>query len=343
MKLAFTPYNENRVDCYWNNVFGIMMTRNPSFRILVPLVSSRYEMPIADQSRMSEEQFQHWQNNGLLLPHVRKWFPDKIFQQYMKAIDIPVSVNTDIMDTIKQYIREGIYCFVRLNRFHLSICPEFGKEELVHPIMIYGFDEDRKVVHLIEDCSSRFESYEVSYHEIEASYESIAAEEKLALGIQVLSDRLSEHVPVETILQNIEVQLNSESVVQDNITYIKGFEAVKQYRHRFHEAAARVTVADTNVHNRLSTPVFYQQRNLMLVEYLMNVGILLERDGKELLNHFTKLHQTWGLIRSKLLIYIMMETKPEAAQYFVRMDEYIAECLQEELLLEQMVNHLRYA
>ncbi|WP_127533601.1 hypothetical protein [Paenibacillus kobensis] len=341
MKLAFVPYNENRVDCYWNNVFGIMMTRDPSFRMLVPYVSSRYEMPIADRSRMPEAEFSRRQNNGLLLPHVRKRLPEDVFNQYMKTLDIPVSDRTDIIDTVKRYIKDGIYTFVRLNRYHLPICPEFGKADLVHPIMIYGFDDDREIVHLIEDFSSKFESYEVSYRDIAISYESIPAEYKFAMGIQVINDRVSRDVPVETIIRNIEGQLNSQSVEQDAVTYIKGFDAVKEYRQRFEEAAAHVAVTDTNVHNRLSTPVFYQHRNMMLVEDLMSAGKLSAQDGEILHAEFTKLHKTWGLIRSKLLIYIMMPMKPEPVHYFAKMDAYIAECLQEEQLLERLVDRLK--
>jgi len=343
LKLDFIAYNDNRVDCYWNNVFGIMITRDQAFRSFAPLVTSRYEMPVADRSRMTEEDYVHWQTNGLLLPHVRKWLSDDIFNQYMKTLDIPVSESTDIIELAKRYISEGIYCFVRLNRYYLSICPEFGKTDLVHPIMIYGFDEERQVVHLIEDFSGRFESYEVSYRDIETSYASIPAEYKFAMGIEVINDRLSPGVPVEAIVRNIETQLRSEAVEQDAVTFVKGFDAVKQYRHRLAESAARVAVMDENVHNRLSTPVFYQQRNVMLIDYLTRAGILSTGDGEELQAAFAGLHKTWGLIRSKVLVYLMMDKKPEPVQYFAKMDAYIAECLQEERLLEQLADRLKLA
>lgn len=339
VKLAFEPYNANRIDCYWNNVVGILMTRHEEFEALVPLVASQYAMPVPKRGVVSAAKFRELQYNGLLLPYVTRELPDELCDRYVERTELALSRTTDIVELVKQHVRSGHYCILRLNRFHFPYCPESMQQSMVHPVLVYGFDDARSVVHTVEDCvpPGKIIPYELSYESLQSAYDFVEEQELFGLSLRVLQERMAPAVPCDVIRATIRKQLYGGSVDTEQETLLRGLEAVEYYRERFAEAALEMSGQDVQANLRLSYPLFYQQRNLMLVDYLNRKSMMSGREYEELRHGFKELHDAWGLIRTKLIQYYVKPERPAVQTYAAEMAPYLERCLQERELLLQVL------
>lgn len=345
VKLAFEPYNANRIDCYWNNVVAILMTRHEEFEALVPLVASQYVIPVPKREIISAAEFTDRQQNGLLLPYLTRELPDELCDRYIERTELSLGRDTDIVELVRQYVRGGYYCVVRLDRYHFPFCPESLQRSLVHPVLVFGYDDERQVVYAVEDCipPGKMNVYELSYESLQGSYNSVAETELFGLSLRVLQERMDKDAPYGVIRNNIHRQLYGEPVETEQQILLHGLAAVEYYREHFAEAALAMSGQDVHANLRLSYPLFYQQRNLMLVGYLGGKGILSNREQEELHRGFQELCNAWGLIRTKLIQYYIKPERPSVQDYAAEMEPYLEGCLKERELLLQLLAALERA
>jgi len=345
IKLDFEPYNTNRIDCYWNNVVGLLTSRHEEFEALVSLVASQYAIAVPRRDAITEEAYRELQYNGWLLPYVTRELPDELCDRYVERTELTLGQETDIVDLVKRHVRSGQYCVIRLNRFHFPYCPESMHRHMVHPVLVYGYDDARSVVFTAEDCvpPGKITPYELSYERLQNAYDSVAEEDRYGLSLRVLQDRMSTSVPIGVIRANIHKQLYGTSVETERETLLRGLDAVTYYREQFAEIALAMSGQDLGVNLRLSYPLYYQQRNLMLIDYLDRKRVLGGRLIDELRGGFTELYQAWGLIRTKLIQYYVKPDRPTAADYAAEMEPYLDRCLLERELLQRLLESLERA
>jgi len=216
---------------------------------------------------------------------------------------------------------------------------------MVHPVLVYGYDDARSVVFTAEDCvpPGKITPYELSYERLQNAYDSVAEEDRYGLSLRVLQDRMSTSVPIGVIRANIHKQLYGTSVETERETLLRGLDAVTYYREQFAEIALAMSGQDLGVNLRLSYPLYYQQRNLMLIDYLDRKRVLGGRLIDELRGGFTELYQAWGLIRTKLIQYYVKPDRPTAADYAAEMEPYLDRCLLERELLQRLLESLERA
>jgi hypothetical protein len=336
VKLEITPYNRNWLDCYLNNLIAILMTRNAKYEQLIGYVSSRFEMPLPAAGKLTDEEYTSYRGAGAYLPHIRKGISEALLQRYLDSEEIAITPDTDIIGTVKGLLRDGRYCFVRVNRYYYPGCYDYMTQRLIHPSFIYGYDDDAQKLLLIEDYIQvgRFERYEISYNDFLIAYRSIEQEERFALAVSASEAEFE--APLELLKANIDAQLTDEEASDDHFVYYKGIGGIRRFREHFFEAIEGVTDVTTNVFNRVSTLVFYPDRNRMLIRDLRAAGLLDSGDGELLAGGFDDLYRLWGGIRAKILQYYMRDNKPDPQSYFTNVDASLRECEAERELLERL-------
>ncbi|WP_338552319.1 hypothetical protein [Paenibacillus sp. KS-LC4] len=344
-KLDFVPYNTNRIDCYWNNVVAILMTTNSAFEHLVPLITSQYEIEIPRREVITDAVYKYKQENGTLFPYITRNLPNALYDEYMQQVDLPLHKDTDAIELVKRYLQEGMYCILRLNRYHFPFCPECRKAELIHPVLIYGYSDELSTFYMVEDCvpPGKIVSHELSYQDFQLSYDSIPADQLFGLGLRVIKERPELQSSYKIIQSNIVKQLYGESVVSEEKTTMRGLDVLAYFRDQFAEIALSSNAMHSNMSHRLSFSLFYQKRNLMLVDLLQNQGVIGSNDYEELQKGFTDLHDNWTLIRTKVVQYYVKSGRQDAQAYALSIRPYLDACMKERELLMQLLEYLNRA
>ncbi|WP_341278786.1 hypothetical protein [Paenibacillus sp. FSL H8-0537] len=344
-KLDLEPYNTNRIDCYWNNVIAILMTRDSAFESLVPLITSQYEIEIPRREVITDVVYKYKQENGILLPYVTRNLSNALLDEYIQQVDLPLYRDTDAVELVKGYLNEGTYCILRLNRFHFPFCPECRKAELIHPVLVYGYSDELSTFYMVEDCvpPGKIVKHELSYQDFRLSYDSIPTDQLFGLGLRIIKEQLDTQSPYRIIQSNIGKQLYGESVASEETTTMRGLGVLEYFRDHFSEITLSANDLHSNMSHRLSYSLFYQKRNLMLVDYLQNQGVFGRNDYEELQKGFTDLYDNWALIRSKVIQYYIKPDRPDAQAYALTMRPYLDACLKESELLMQLLDCLNRA
>lgn len=341
-KLDFVPYNTNRIDCYWNNVIAILMTRDSAFECMVPLITSQYEIEIPNRELITDAAYKEKQENGALVPYVTRNLPDVLYDEYFQKVELPLYRDTDAIELVKGYLNQGMYCILRLNRFHFPFCLECRKTDLIHPVLIYGYSDELSTFYMVEDCvpPGNIVKHEISYQDFQLSYDSIPADQLFGLGLRVIKEQLEPQVPYRIIQSNIEKQLYGESIVSEEMTIKRGLGVLEYLRDQFSEIILSANALNSNMTHRLTYSLFYQERNLMLIDYLKKQGIFGSNVYEELHKGFTDLYNNWTLIRTKVVQYYVKPDRPNAQAYALTIRPYLDACMKESELLMQLLDCL---
>lgn len=96
---------------------------------------------------------------------------------YLKAIpwirfkSIPYDffklIKTDIVDFIKTCINKNFYFFFEIDMYYIpAYTMNFNKKHLLHQLLIYGYDDDKKIFYMGDNTVGKYNLDQVTYEEI---------------------------------------------------------------------------------------------------------------------------------------------------------------------------------
>lgn len=230
------------------------------------------------------------------------------FQMSKSVTDIKWKIPSELMIDM---INIGLYSYLNVNIAYITEYKHF-KENQMHDIMVYGYDEDEKVLYVADFfVNGKYSMKKVPFDEFNAAYSHIGeTEEKdffpgiscaqykalklpfdLKVCIQGISDYVnSKNTVVKSILEEFD---NQEDVVYG----ISCYDAFIQYLQTIPDMEAELDYRTFHY--------FYQHKVLMRIrlEFLMQKGYLSEDADSNILNEYKEIEIKWLEIRNRILKY----------------------------------------
>ncbi|MDD4113710.1 MAG: hypothetical protein PHC56_11890 [Herbinix sp.] len=91
---------------------------------------------------------------------------DQAFIQYFCTFPMEYVSNGDIIECIKDFIKQDKYVYGNWNEYHISLKKRFHQYNFLHNFLIYGFDDEKEVFLAVGYIHTGFwQEYEVTYRE----------------------------------------------------------------------------------------------------------------------------------------------------------------------------------
>ncbi len=90
------------------------------------------------------------------------------------------SVDNDYIEHfIEKQIYDLYYIEIYLDLYFISVSEFYHREHFMHPVLIHGYDSEKKVFYIADFFKNRYESVETSYEEIKDSAKTIRYESRV--------------------------------------------------------------------------------------------------------------------------------------------------------------------
>ncbi|WDQ32360.1 hypothetical protein PTQ21_28950 [Paenibacillus marchantiae] len=212
---------------------------------------------------------------------------------------LQVDSQIEIFNKIKQKLNQGYYISIELDRFYFSGGIEYNKKHLVHPTLIYGYDEKVNSFWLLEDCVQlgHLQEYHLSYSDFALSYQALEAELQLN----------------ETVFHAFKIKPFEQSQFLLNNIDEYGINAIGCYAD-YAEDIVYAAHHKEHLYHICKMPFNMQKRNLLLIELLHRFNII-NNEQNSLFKKNTRILKRRALIWKPLenIIQYIGEDHPEVA------------------------------
>ncbi len=230
-----------------------------------------------------------------------------------------------IIKFILQSIDLGYYVHFNVNTFYVSAYSDwYGKTNLLHPIFLYGYDDESRILYAADNFKNGKYSYElISYDELILGYNNIEyafggslnGELDWLNGIELINfrDKYGYEFNIESLILDLEDYLQStnrekkcwkrsDSYWKENCTYgIKIYDILSEYITKISDGNFQYDVRPFHV--------LWEHKKVMLerLEYLSSLGYL--SDASLLYNNYKEIENKCLLIRNLFLKCMMTNKK----------------------------------
>jgi hypothetical protein len=303
--LPINLYNGLPINCIDNNLISILKTKDKRFEeIATTLDINYYNILKSDDWSTFPECHQHrYYQMGWNLLGVSLKSPN--LASYFNIIQLDtVPSDSDIIQVIKQYLNEGYYLFVILDRFYFPDGYDSGKRHFLHPAFIYGYDDRSGKLLMIEDCINilKYEKYEMSYNDVLkcVHYDS----NELIKGYKLKSAPIQFSVDVNNVIKSCKT-LIEEDIDYSNVESLghiikRGLSTISDSLEVIEIELPKVdtTICFNNLAllNIIKTPKLLQERNLLR-------NMLLHKKTLITTSEATYFHSIYSEMDNKIEIY----------------------------------------
>lgn len=307
--LEVKPYNDYWFDCVNNNLYGMIISKNKSYGTAQFYLEVNYYKKVIEQQFDTEETKKSLLFNGAFLPKVHY-----TFDLLKNAIDFKMfrfegseSAN-QIIDFIKSNLCEDLFVFVELDRFFYPTGTQAGKTSLIHPGFIYGFDDDKKIFYLLEDCiyPGTLDYYELPYTSAKKSFEHFIENTK---GITLSACRVKENLDHlfsdEDFLFN-RIKLNATNLITGptiyqqscDLYYHTGLSCLDQFLEEF--TFLLENLEDISMYMlRMTTFIQVHKKNIEFIAYLHQRKLISKTAFEELCMDYNELVHEWSSFKNQ--------------------------------------------
>ncbi len=318
--LPAVPFDEEWLDCVQNNLISVLMTADERFRNTPCAAARRYGMylPPEGGSTLAERRMPRILEDGDMILQVKNI--DNFSHMFVKK-DVPVSPGVPIADVLIDRLNRGEYLFVYVDRYYYPSGNDAGRNHLLHPAFVHGYDTDKQVFHLIEDCVNvgKMERYELPFDDLRRACFAANAN-------HVTTVRLRDDIPVSwdryfgerLVRDNLELLLKEETELNDVIW--KNQRALldeKGLRLRYGLScigiyAERIGSLLPPMSNRrlerlkvdLRMPHLFRKATVGLPRLLREATNVPDERIEHLAAQYEAMAERWGIVTSKILLYI---------------------------------------
>ncbi len=162
--------------------------------------------------------------------HILSFYPDRherllrtcpLLESKLYSRSEVINQQEKLINKIKKYIDMGYYVTVYVDLYYISCSESYQKRHINHNIMLYGYQEQEKVLFVIDTFRSfKFEASQILYAEFEqAFYNYEQAENKRDNKILVIKFQEQE-INLDT--DKLKEELQKFYLIDENIPYISG-------------------------------------------------------------------------------------------------------------------------
>lgn len=310
IELPVKPYNELWIDCVSNNMLSVLSAHNEEWTYLPCFSKAYYAKRMLIPEVASEEDFKLYMHEGWLTLQVQYLLPD--LQNFFEFNNLQVESQIETFNTIKRKLNQGYYVSIELDRFYFSGGIEYNKKHLVHPTLIYGYDEKQHSFLLLEDCVQlgHLQEYRLSYSDFTLSYQALEVELQQnktvfhAFKIKPFeqSEFLLNNIR-ETTIENLNFYLSGCRQDYEDIFYDEyGINAIRCYAD-YVEDIVYAAHHKEHLYHISKMPFNMQKRNLLLIELMHQFNIINDEQNSLLKKKYEDLKVQWQLLKNKILYY----------------------------------------
>nr|WP_154888220.1 hypothetical protein [Paenibacillus xylanexedens] len=311
IELAIKPYNELWINCVSNNMLSILSAHNEVWTYLPCFSQAYYAKRLLIPEKSGQDVIQEYLNEGWLTLQVLYNLPE--LDQFFHVEHLWPNSEDEAENLIKQKLSEGCYVSLELDRFYFSGGIEYKKKTLIHPTLIYGYDEAKQSFLLLEDCVQlgHLEEYNLSYTDFNLAFQNMnngTNEENVILHILKLkpfeeSKTLFKDLKKLTV-DNLNVYLSNVRKDYDEIYYDEyGIGAIQCYAENVDEIVFAAKDKE-HLYHICKMPFNLQKRNFLLVELLYEYNVIDQQEKDMLQKKYQDLSNSWQAYKNKVLYYV---------------------------------------
>lgn len=233
---------------------------------------------------------------------------DNIFEELDKVLEIQSpKLDGDVSKLLESNLIEGKYIFVLCDRFYQSGHFEYNKIHNYHYSLVYGFDSEKRIYHILSDCQvqDQIEKWDIS---MDSFMQSKIMADNVQLGVKEFEqniyiirkkDNLSQcnyELNVKDIIKNCSDILCKKNE-NDNVFY--GVEAISKLADNVIEIIEREINKERLIKKLASSFAIAANneiRNKLLCKVLFNNNVMKEKDYEQLIIKFQKLKEKWDTL-----------------------------------------------
>lgn len=330
--LPAKPYNYFWLDCIYSNLLGVLTNYSDSI-YKYPLRFSPYYFCYSPSEAMSKSDFpsyfydQGWMTlqmnyenkyNGLDKVDLHEWVN-------YKREDILVNAE-DLIEDIKKKINYDRYVFIDSDRFFYDNAAEQNKLHKPHPSFVYGYDDDKKVFFIIDDCVKPgvMECYTLPYDVFINAHNYLVSNEYdvryFTYGINRTNDiefsyqlkdlNYDANVMLKELVSN-DLELCCE---KEELQFYRGLSSVSLYADHVDSIFSRIKDEHIEQFIPLSLPGQSSDGLLRKLQMLINDGFIDLNGVSHVVDKVNVLKEQWDSYKNKLYKYITLrQMMPEMA------------------------------
>ncbi|NRR24826.1 hypothetical protein [Brevibacillus sp. MS2.2] len=309
--LPVEPFNGTWINCVNNNLISILMNHDKNFEYTPCLAETKYQLHSLEEDardETTENKSQAHEDGMLLLDVVRVLDLSSVldFQTYSFAKE------ESGHPAIKEFLRNGYYVFVDLDRFYYPSGVDSEKQHIVHPAFLYGYNEETKSYLLIEDCMqpSKMEKYMLPYDCFDRAFASAQAPSLLAARIKEQEEQQFFSRCTKELIKG-----NLHSLLLEERTQIKGIHSENSPIYTAYGLSVIQRFADS-IEQRLlgislpnfqrkavaiKNPYFFRKSTIHLPLILYKNNWVNETAFDQLTSEYKKLCHDWELYGNTLI------------------------------------------
>jgi len=297
MKNRIFTFNDFFVHC-WYNSFASVVCENETY--LNWIYKNSFNWIYEEKSKKN---LFNWNNSKFYCIRT-----DNIFVELDKVLEIqPLKLDGDVSKLIESNLLEGKYIFVLCDRFYQSGHFEFNKIHNYHYSLVYGFDSEKKVYHILSDCQVQDQM-----EEWDISMDSFIQSKTMADNIQLNVPEFEKNIYIIKKRDNLtqcNYELNVKDIIKncsdilckkngnDNVFY--GVEAIRRLADNVIEIVESEMNKENLVKKLASSFAIAAQneiRNTLLCKLLFDNSVISENEYEQLTIKFHKLKEKWDIL-----------------------------------------------
>jgi hypothetical protein len=292
LKLSSKLYNEGWYSCFINPMLGLLIDQDNRFKSVPCYFTFRYVQEVIDLTNIKPERLKKFFERGWILLNCAPVNARSIVHSYFDVTEIRTIERQKLNKEVKEYLSDGYYVFVRLNR---AFFPN-SKDDITHRSFFYGYNDKTEVFYLIEDIKSpgKQEYITLPYQAFLLSLEHVP-DDKLSV-LLVKKKNLSFNDDVDLLVSNLIAQKEESIGYREDMSYMHyqyGFSAIDYFVDKFYDIAPFVEFQD-----HLTKIVTYQKRNLNLIDYLYELKLITLEKRNYFNEQYFNLYTSWEIIKN---------------------------------------------
>jgi hypothetical protein len=310
--LPIKLYNNISINCEDNNLLSVLKTCDDQFEQIVMVLDMRYYVllkPDGWNAYPEWKQKRYYRMGWNLLGVDIK--PLNV-APYFERVEEIVSADADVIGTIQRLVDDGWYVFIKVDRYYFPDGFDSGKNHFVHPTFIYGYDDERGKLLMVEDCIDilQYREYELAYTDLIKAIEPIVGN---SINAYKLNDskniRFTYHV--RDIIGNCKAILNEELDYSDleRFGHIvkRGLYSIDDARNGIEAELPKVNPAIWNdnlaLYYIVKTPKLLQERNLLRIRLLLERKWISRSEADDFVSIFNKMNKIVDLYCNSIMKY----------------------------------------
>ncbi|GBF75584.1 hypothetical protein PA598K_04002 [Paenibacillus sp. 598K] len=303
--LKMEAYNELWINCYGNNLLGILRAQGFNESDALVLMDMDFFCSTPDAVVPDNEVHTYYESGGGLLcaraniSRLRKLFSREVIE----------GNNIDLHEVIQQRIKDGNYIFVSVDT---SYFPHDVRPKK-HPTCIYGFNLDAKVYYVVDDLSrvGILSKHEIPFSFFEKAYYAIENRKISSFGLCV-DHLLTSEEYVKNIADGLHIAINGyDEGDYWRLTY--GLKSILTAANRLEEVLPKIhskLIFEQywNITYPFKAPLVLEERNIFLLTNLLEKGVLQHADYQQLRVGFEESKNSIEKYRKKVMKHIYTDS-----------------------------------